>query len=211
MAYGFRFYRPNGQVLLDANWPTLGFVSKYSGNDPLARNDPAVAMRNSGRLEAFVAHSASSSTIYAFEPVSGKQPTNRSGYNFYRPDSTLIASSSYPPMRMIDFKVLNENNVSEQNVLVPQGKTYAVLFVSDTTAGYAFDIQRHGAGPPTWEEWWSYSWMNLAIRPVFNNRSITFRIENWPSPGWFESDSPTIQPVDRYLRYECLIVDVTGL
>lgn len=211
MAYGFRFYRPSGHILLDANWPTLGFAGKYSGSDPLAKNDPAVSMRNAGRLEAYIAYSSSSSTIYAFESVAGKTATNRSGYNFYRPDSTLIASSSFPPMKVIDFIVVNEDNSGQRVVTVPPGKAYAVLFVSDTTSGYAFDIQHHGAGPPTWEEWWSYSWMNLAIRPVFENGRILFQNQNWPSPGWFESDTPTIQPVDRYLRYECLIVDVTGL
>ncbi|USY23939.1 hypothetical protein NIZ92_11450 [Alcaligenes sp. 1735tsa3] len=210
MGYGFQFWRPTGEILFDTNWSTLGLTGKYSADDPLASRDPALSLANYNRLDAYRVHPDGSATVYVYESVSGKPVLTNRGFQFWRPDGTLIASSDYPPMKVVDFKRITEDNASSQTVLVPPGRAYAIIYIGATSSGYAFDIQKHGAGPPTWEEWWSYRWRNLAIRPSWNQGSISFSVQQWNDPGIHESDTGTIQPVDQYLRYDCMVIDVTG-
>lgn len=211
MGYGFQFWRPAGEILFDTSWPTLGFAGKYSTDDPLASRDPALSLVNTNRLEAYVGRSDGNATIYVYESVSGKPALTNRGFQFWRPDGTLIASSDYPPMKVIDFKRITEDNASSQTVVVPPGRAYAIIYIGATSSGYAFDIQKQGVGPPTWEEWWTYRWRNLAIRPTWSHGSVSFSVQQWSDPDIHESDTGTIQPVDQYLRYDCMVIDVTGL
>lgn len=211
MAFGFQFFRPSGQILIDINWPTMGYAGKYTGDDPLSFSDPAAGMRNNTRIEAYIANGETNGEIFVFEPVSGKPANASRGFQFFRPDGSLIASSEYPPMKVVDFRRVTQDNSASVGVLVPAGKRYAIVHISTTTSGYPYDIQKHGAQPPTYEEWWSYRWRNAAIRPRWEGDWIYFSIREWSSPDIYESDTGTINPVDQYLKYDCMVIDVTGI
>lgn len=210
MAFGFQFFRPNGSVLFDTQWPVLTLQSKGSATDMYVPRDASARLNNSNQLDAFVASGSASGTVYRFTTAI-RTPTANRGFQFFSPDGKLIVSSEFPPMKIVDFKRVNEGNQNSHTVNVPSGKTYAVVEIASVASGEPYNIVHEPAQPPSYEEWWSYRWRNFGIRPVWSGSTIRFNSVQWADGTIYESDTGTIQPVDEYLKYDCMIVDVTGL
>ena len=210
MAFGFEFFRPDGSVLFDSQWPCLTFESKLSGTNMYNSRDTSKRLYDSNRIEAFTASGNASGTVYVFSTLS-RAPVSSRGFQFFRPDGTTIICSDFPPMKVVAFRNVTEANRPGQTINIPSGRTYAVCEISTVGAGMAVNVVHEPPLPPTYEEWWAYQWRNRAIRPVWVGSQIQFQIVEWSDGIWYESDTGTIQPVDRYLKYDCMIIDVTGL